>query len=873
MPTTTLLATKYAMPQPMPGLVARAHLTQALDATRGVVLVSAPPGYGKTTLVAGWLEQAGLPTAWVTLDETDNDPAVFAAYLAAAVRQAVPTIPEAVERAVIGEVSTAALAPLINALAAIGEPVAIVLDDCHTVTSDRGHALLANLVRHLPGNVRLVIVTRQDPPIALARLRVRGLLTEVRAADLRFSSEDAARFLGNTLGLALSPETVGRLADRTEGWVAGLQLAGVSLRSRPDADSFVEAVGSTDRYIFDFLTDEALAHQPPAIRSFLEATCILGRLSAPLCDAVTGNADGAAMLAAIGDANLFLTPMDDRRAWFRYHRLFADLISSGLTAGRRTDLHRRAGAWFAANGLRVEAIRHSLAAGDAEDAAGLMEAAADRTLARGETRTVVAWSRALPPGVLAAHPALGVMQAWATFILGDIPAAETLLGGLDDTRLTDPAAGGRRDCLAAWFANRRDDPDAEDLARRAIDGIPETDPVFRSLAFTTLGEATVSRDVGVAVEAFTEAYRLARPTGRGVLYGGAVYSLANTGVIQGRRREAEALCRRTIEEATRDESAQPWLGMVYLPLGTSLFEANELDQAHQHITTGQELCDRAGLRITMLGASEWYEVLGLHVRGQADQAWRRVEAIAREARAAGIERVAKAMTLVGCELLLLEGDVAGARRRMDLLPTTDDHVLGTMRDRSRQTPARLLVVERREREAIAILESLAREQRARGRLGRLVLTLTTLAVAHERVRERGAALEALREAVALAAPEGYRRAFVDPVLPLGELLSLVRPESPTFIDAVSNREAPAPRSPSGVAEAAGTGGDVLLEPLSVRELEVLRLVAAGLSNEEIGRALFVSQGTAKWHVHNVIGKLGARNRVTLVARARRLQLV
>jgi LuxR family maltose regulon positive regulatory protein len=318
--------------------------------------------------------------------------------------------------------------------------------------------------------------------------------------------------------------------------------------------------------------------------------------------------------------------------------------------------------------------------------------------------------------------------------------------------------------------------------------------------------------------------------------------------------------------------------MIHLPLGTALFEADELVQARQHIATGQELCERARLRITMLGASEWYEVLVLHLLGEPERAWRRLEAIRREAHQVGIERVAMTMALAAAELLLLEGDPSGARKRLDDAPAVHPDVLGTVRDRSRQTWSRVLVAQGRPAEALAILGPLADEQRSGGRLGRLITTLTTLAVAHDRTRDRTAAGAAISEAVRLGGGDGYRRAFMDPVLPVEHLLAHVRHVSPAFVDGLLARgTAVRQEAAQGRADAsdAGHAGTVrsLVEPLSVRELEVLRLVAAGLSNDEIGAALFITAGTAKWHVHNLLGKVGARNRVGLVAEARALRLL
>jgi LuxR family transcriptional regulator, maltose regulon positive regulatory protein len=878
---TPLLLTKYARPPvPTQGMVRRADLLALLAGSRGIVLVSAPPGYGKTTLVAGWLDADDRSAAWLTLDESDNDPAVFVAYLVAAVRRIISGLDAGLEQALAAPpISTTSLAPLLNALDQAGKPIAIVLDDYHLVTSPAIHEITAILASHLPLNVRLVIVTRHDPPLPLARLRVRGQLTEIRATDLRFSPADALRFLGESMGVQLSQQAAERLTERTEGWIAGLQLAGLSLRESLDPDGFIEAFGSSDRYIFDYLTDEALANQPPDVRAFLETTCVLHRLSGPLCDALTGRSDGAEMLVRLADANVFLTPLDERRAWFRYHRLFADLLASNLSGAQAKALHRAAAAWFAAHDMSADGIRHYLAAEEPEEAARLMEGVAEITLARGELRTVGAWCDALPAASLAAHPVLGVLRAWVLFLLGDLAGAEAALAQLGDDEGRDGSSGPRRACLEAWFANRHDRGDAEILARRAIDGIPERDPLFRSLAFTTLGESLVARDVRRSVEAFEEAHRLAQVAGRSALLAGTVYSLATADLFLGRRREAEALCRQTIADLTgRAVVTPPWLGMLHYPLGIARFEADDLVQARQHIATGHELVDRAGLRVTMLGAAEWYEILGLHLLGEQQQAWRRLEAVRQEGEHHGIGRVVTAMGLLGAELLLLEGEPARASGRLDELPSTSDHVLGWTRDRIRLTRARVLLANGRSAEALEIAQRLSLEQLEGARLGRRIPTLIVLAEASDRNAAREAGLAVLAEAVTHAADEDYRRAFLDTIFPIGHLLARVRHANPAFVDSLlgtAGVERYPPGASSSPVRRPSEPGDGAgpVEPLSVRELEVLRLVAAGLSNEEIGRQLYVSSGTAKWHVHNVLAKLGARNRVGLVARARSLGLL
>ena len=865
-----LLTTKHVVPALPRQHVDRPGLAAVLDEPRGVLLLSAPPGYGKTTLVLGWLASSRSTAAWISLDESDNDPAAFLAYLVGAMRTARPDLGPCLDEALDSSpAGAAALIPLLNAIGAAGDPVVVVLDDYHLIRSPEVHDIVSFLVTHLPSGLRLVITTREDPPLPLPRLRARGQLTEFRAADLAFSPDDAHRFLVGSLGLELEPADVERLAARTEGWIAGLQLAGLSLRDRDDATAFIDAFGASDRYIFDYLMDEALERQSPEVRAFLQQTCLLDRLTGSLCDALTGRTDGQGMLRTLARGNLFLLPIDEGRTWYRYHAMLADLLNASLPDDVRTRLHRAAAAWFADHGLAPDAIRHYLLGGDAASAAALMDVAADATLSRGEFHTVVSWSEALPEETRLAHPGLGVSAAWARFFLGDIAGAGAALPSLDGRSLVDPRTNGRHAGLTAWFANRADRAEAEVLARRAIAETPADDHVFRSLAHTTLGEVLAGRDARAAADAFDEAHRLAHLSGRSPLAVGTVYSLATIALVRGQRREAEALCHGAIAEYSRvSASTAPWLGMLYLPLGIALFEADELPLARQHIATGQQLCDQAGLRVTMLGAADWQEIIGLRLAGETEQAWRRLTVVRREAERKGIRRIAAAMSLLSAELHLLEGEPTAALLEVERVAGAYVDAKGAVRDRGHTTAARVRLALGQSREVLDDLDALAREQRAGDRIGRLIDTLVLLALAHERSGHERAAMAAISEALALAAGQDRRRSFMDPVLPVSALLRRARRAAPRFVDDVLGRLG---------AQASGSVGDVhgqaLIEPLSVRELDVLRLVVAGCTNEEIGRELFVTTGTAKWHVHNILGKLGVRNRAALIARATSLGIV
>ena len=447
-----LLETKLYAPRPRRGLVARPRLSERLS--RGVesklTLVSAPAGFGKSTLVADWLASAPAAqrsAAWLSLDPADDQPAVFWAYLIAALQTVAPGVGANALALVQGPQAPpieAVLAVLLNELSAVSNDIVLVLDDYHMVDTHEIRAGMAFLLEHLPPQLHLVITTRADPPLPLARLRARGELVEIRAADLRFTPDEADAYLNGMMGLDLAARDVAALEGRTEGWIAALQLAVLSIQGRDDIAGFIAGFAGDDRYIVDYLVEEVLQRQPERVRSFLLQTSILGRLNGPLCDAVTGHDGGKAMLEALDRGNLFLVSLDDRRQWYRYHQLFADVLRAHLLderSGEVPDLHRRASEWYEANGDRPEAIRHALAAEDFDRAAGLIELAVPAMRQTRQEATVLGWLRALPSDVVQRRPVLSVHYAGTLLLGGELEGVETRLRDAEqwlDTALDEP---------------------------------------------------------------------------------------------------------------------------------------------------------------------------------------------------------------------------------------------------------------------------------------------------------------------------------------------------------------------------------------------------------------------------------------------------
>src|SRR6266516_5464872 len=500
--STPILATKLYIPRLRPNVVPRPRLIERLNEGlhRKLTLIAAPAGFGKTTLVSAWVAGCDRQVAWLSLDAGENDPRLFLTYLVAALQTIAPTIGEGalgVLQSPQPPPSESILTALLNEITTLPAHFVLVLDDYHLIDAKPVDMALTYLVEHLPPHMHLIIATREDPQVPLARLRARSHLTELRAADLRFAASEAAAFLSQVMGLSLSAADIAALEDHTEGWIAGLQLAALSLQGHQDVAGFIQAFAGDDRYIVDYLVEEVLQRQPAPVRSFLLQTAILDRLSGPLCDAVTGQEEGNERLEALERGNFFVVPLDDKRHWYRYHHLFADVLSAHLLAeqpDQLSTLHRRASEWYEQHGSAADAIRHALAAEDFERAADLVEWAVPAMRRSRQEATVLGWLRALPDELLQVRPVLSVAYAWALLASGELEGVETRLRdaerwldttadrsemvvvGDEEYRRLPAAIAVYRAVLAQA---RGDGADTMNYARRALDLVPEDDHLVR----------------------------------------------------------------------------------------------------------------------------------------------------------------------------------------------------------------------------------------------------------------------------------------------------------------------------------------------------------------------------------------------------------
>jgi LuxR family maltose regulon positive regulatory protein len=906
----SLLATKCRPPAPPPDAVPRPRAAGLLAAgLRGrLILVSAPAGFGKTTVVAAWLAAlAAAPAtaaepppraAWLALDAEDDAPPRFWSYVVAALQTAAPGVGLVAQAALASPQPPPiepALVALLNDLAALDGRLLLALDDYHRITAPAIHRGVELLLDHLPPQVCLLIATREDPPLALARLRARGQLAEVRAADLRFSPAEADAFLNAAQGLALPAPAVATLTARTEGWAAGLRLAALALRHAEDPARFVAAFSASHRFLTDYLVDEVLSSQPPHRKAFLLQTAVLDRLSGPLCDAVLGLGDGGPpaegrdaysqpVLEELERANLFLTPLDAERRWYRYHQLFAEFLRMRLDEaepGHAAALRRRAAAWCRASGLPREALGYALAAGDHAATAELIEELAPEALGREGPAAVLGWVEALPAPLRRARPGLCAAYAWALTFGGRAAEAAAALDHAEAALpALEPAA---RERIAGQIAAHRaylsffhgDFGPARAAAERALALLPAADAVLRVRTAVIL--CTVLRFAGRLDAAEAALAPLAEPArATGDVYAFTLHRSSLGEVLQERGRLRQALA--AFEDALAFAAARtgradtPFTALAHVAIGHLRREWDDLDGALAATGRGVALA-REWRQADVLGIG-LIELAQAHQdRGELDEAGRALDELREVAAQMGSPWGGAQAATFQARLDLARGDGAAAARWAAAGGLGAGDVPDAERVDDYQTLGELLEAQGEHAAAARLLDALARQLRAAGRVDRLLPALVWLARALDGAGRRDEALAALGEALALGEAGGYVRTFVAGGPPVAALLAARsgaaggrrRGYADRLLAALgAGDEAPAP------VAAAGAG---LAEPLSERELAVLRLMAAGLGNRAIGERLYLSVNTVRWYASQIFGKLGVAGRGAAVARGRELGLV
>ncbi|HZR54322.1 MAG TPA: LuxR C-terminal-related transcriptional regulator [Streptosporangiaceae bacterium] len=886
-----LLATKLHLPWPPPGFVPRPRLVRALSqgAARGRVLVCAPAGSGKTALLADWARSGERQVAWLGLDADDSDPARFWRYAVAALDRVRPGLAAQVGPllgpSAPGSV-TALVTAVINELAAQPDngELLLVLDDYHLVDSAPVHESVAFLLENLPPTLGVVVSSRADPPLPLARLRARGQLAELRVAELRFTAEEAAALLAEAAAPGLPGPAVAALTARTEGWAAGLQLAALSLRGQADPAGFVAAFSGSHRFVLDYLADEVLDGQTEQVRTFLLETSVLERLSGELCDAVTGRTGSQAMLQDIERAGLFLVPLDQVRGWWRYHHLFADLLRVRLRAeqpGRALALHRAAAAWCDEHDLADDAVRHALAAQDAVWAARLVERNVEILLGRGEGVTLRRWLSALPAEAVRDRPRIYLAQAYGAAMGFQLDALEALVDGADRAFADggdepfEPPGGRPASVLAnvpaaiallrAVLARLRGNTAlAADRNRQALAELGDDDWLMRS--FVRWNQAVADWQCGRLASAergLSEVLAERREADAffaGFLAMRAGYDLGEVQRALGNLDAALATCQQAL--AAADESSA---GMAHVGLAQIRYERNELTAALDHATQGIALCRQLAYK-TPLGTG--LATLARIRQAQGDPAG----ALAALDEAGQLElspQVIAMLNPVRARLLLAQGDVPAAAQWAKAAGLSPDDEPDYRREAEYLVLTRVLLAQHDTGQALTLLRRLLDAAVSQERTASIIEIQALRALALAANGERTDALDALTEAVTLARRPGYVRVFADEGAPMHALLSAAPADrvDPGYLDTLRRACGQVP------PRRAATAPPGLAEPLTDRELDVLRLIAAGRSNQRIAHELVVALDTVKKHVTHVLGKLGAANRTEAAARARELGLL
>lgn len=873
------LKTKFHIPAWRTGAVSRPRLVDRLQTGLNegckLTLVSAPAGYGKTTLIAEWIHaisngnQPDARVACFALDEGDNDPVRFIGYFVSALK----SVDEELAENMLSLLGVPQLPPLaaifdeiINELTGLPHSIIFVLDDYHLINNVKLHDALEYFIDHQPPFFHLAMTTREDPPFSLARMRARGQMTEIRAHDLRFTTEEARQFFNQSMNLSLEAETINALETRTEGWAVGLQLAALALQNQQDQEDFLADFSGSHRYVIDYLVDEVLKHQPQEISEFLTRTAMLKRFNAELCEAITGNPSSGSILAELERCNLFLIPLDNQRGWYRYHHLFADVLRAGREADPEKEILTKAARWFEAQGLLAEAIPYWLSVPDVDEAKRLISDLAVDLIKNGELQTLLGWLDSLPAQIVDYNPDLLSYKALSLLMTGRINQAREYVERAKQTFEHQPMESGygRLLSIQAWSATVSGETQTGELAKAALAQLDESDLFFRILTLLTLGSHYAwNADLPVSSEVFREAWELGKQLNHPFIALGALANLAFNLLDQGQLREAEALCRSALTEYVDSRGKRlPILGMIYSPLAMICYEKGDFEEAEFFARTGSELCQRLFSSVIMGKDNEIVLARIAFQRGNLKEALELIQSTAQAARQSNMVMIVYKMMISQVELDLYQGNLAEAKIGLNDLNT----LVQTHLPKAEHVVVHLHAIYEasagQPQKALDLLDRLVQANKDEGSFRRLIGVYVTKALVHQKLADHEQATRTFELAIRMAAPEGFKTVFFPhPHRQTSRLLQATRSIAPSFVDSIL--EATQPDTEFSAK---------LVDPLSEQEIRILKLIMAGKSNQGIAEEAVISVGTAKWHVHNILQKLGVNNRSQAIARAHELEI-
>ena len=904
-----LLATKLFIPPARSNRVPRPRLIDQLNIWRPMALISAPAGFGKTTLLSDWIPQSQHCVTWLSLDEDDNDPIRFWVYVVASLQKLRADLGEdalALLQSAHPPHVTAILSTLINELSAFPENFSIVLDDYHLIKTQPIHEALTFLLNHLPPQMHVILTTRADPPLPIARLRARNQLTELRANDLRFTPDESAVFLNEVMELRLSVDDITSLEVRTEGWVAGLQLAALSIQGNDDVTGFIQAFSGSHRHVLTYLAEEVLERHSLETLKFLLQTSVLDRLCGSLCDAVTAQPDGQATLEKLEHADLFIVPLDDKGQWYRYHHLFAEVLQSRLQQTQPDlipELHRRASHWFEQNGLNAESVEHALRGENWIHAMKLIEANLENLQLRGEVATALRWLGALPDEAICARPTLGLAHAWLLVLGNDLKTVERRLATVEQALRSDQTLeSATKAALLGQVAQIRqinalqlDYPGEVTIAagRELLLSLPQDDLTRRGFVLLFLGCAQYLSlgNMQAAERSFEESIQFSQTVGDAFTEMLARAHLSQMRVIGGRLRAAEIPCEDLIRLASEPGWEQvPAASLSQVMRGRILYESNDLQGALEALSPciaglasiteseGYSLARPAIVGCILLARVK----VALGDLGEArkllGRAWGKIQKNR-------LKQISVPVAAYRARILLALGDLETALEWAQEIEPTISDPLNPSLEYDHISLARVWWKQGRLPEARQLLARLLLPAEQAGRMGRVIEILALQVTVNLAQGEDADALASLERALTLAEPEGYIRTFLDEGESMREAirewrvatgrhknLSQLQMRLMVYTDRLlaafpsdASQLTPEPAHPLVYQPA-------LVNPLSSRELEVLHLMAEGLSNLAIAQKLFLSTGTVKVHIKHIYSKLDVNSRTQAVARLHELHL-